>query len=105
MEEQLCRKGLESALHHHSKEGKQALGLHWTEHGQQVKQGNSSPLLSPADTMAADCNSLQYRRDGDTRERVQGKAIKRAHTALWDHTAWDRRLSVQGRGREALVGM
>lgn len=63
------------------------------------------PLLSPADTSTGYCNSLQYKRDEDTWERIQGKAIKtvRAHTALWDRTAWAGSLSMQGWRREALV--
>lgn len=99
------QRGIESAVHHHSEEGKQALGLQRAEQCQQVEEGNCTPLLSPADTMAGYCNSLQRKRDGDTRERVQGKANKTAgaHTALWDHTAWQRRLSMQGWRREALV--
>lgn len=57
-------------MHHHSKEGKQALGLHQAEHCQQVEEGNSSPLLSPADTVTGYCNSLQDKRDGkESRER------------------------------------
>lgn len=55
--------------------------------------------------MTGYCNCLQHERDGDTWERAQGKAIKtiRAHTALWDHTAWEGRLSMQGWRREAVV--